>query len=118
MADHHVTAGHHDAHDPAHGDEHHSFGVVKYVIVGVVLAIITGIEVAIFYLPSLAGVLVPILLTLSAVKFFVVVLFFMHLKFDDAVFSRVFYGPLFLAVLVVMGMIVLFKILPKYGVFS
>jgi len=117
MADHHATAEHHDAHAHAHDGEHH-FGWKKYVVVGVILALITGVEVAIFYVPALAGVLVPVLLTLSAVKFFIVVLFFMHLKFDDAVFSRVFYGPLFLALLVVMGMIALFKILPKYGVFS
>jgi cytochrome c oxidase subunit IV len=112
MGEHHHDAYSHDA------GEHHSFGWKKYVLVGVILAIVTAAEVAIFYIPAMAGVLVPVLLTLSAFKFFVVVLFFMHLKFDDAVFSRVFYGPLFLAVLVVMGMIVLFKILPKYGVFS
>ena len=36
----------------------------------------------------------------------------MHLKFDDRMFSRVFFAPLFLAALVVIGMILLFKVLP------
>ena len=114
MADSHA----HDSHGHEHAPEHHSFGWKKYVLVGIILSIITGVEVAIFYVEALAPVLVPVLLVLSAVKFFIVVLFFMHLKFDDAVFSRVFYGPLFLALLVVVGMIVLFRMLPKFGVFS
>jgi heme/copper-type cytochrome/quinol oxidase subunit 4 len=71
-----------------------------YVVVGFILTAITGLEV------------VPALLTLSAIKFAIVVLFYMHLKFDDRLFSRVFVAPLFLAALVVIGMIILFKVLP------
>ena len=83
-----------------------------YVAVGAILTFITGIEVAIYYVPSLRGVIVPILLILSAVKFLIVVLFYMHLKFDSKIFGRVFFAPLFLAMLVVIGMIMLFKVLP------
>jgi cytochrome c oxidase subunit 4 len=83
-----------------------------YVVIGAILTIITAIEVAIYYVPSMAGVIVPVLLVLSAVKFFIVVLFYMHLKFDSKIFSRVFFAPLFLATLVVIGLIVLFKVLP------
>jgi cytochrome c oxidase subunit 4 len=35
-----------------------------------------------------------------AVKFVLVVLFFMHLKFDSAIFGRLFWSGFFLAVLV------------------
>jgi hypothetical protein len=42
----------------------------------------------------------------------------MHLKMDHAIFGRVFWAPLLLAVIVVAGMVILFKVLPKYGVFS
>ena len=66
-----------------------------YVIIGAALTIITAIEVAIFYIPQLASVLVPTLLILSAGKFVTVVLFYMHLKFDSPIFSRVFFAPLF-----------------------
>jgi cytochrome c oxidase subunit 4 len=83
-----------------------------YVVIGFILTVITAIEVAIFYVPSLANVLVPALLVLSGVKFAIVVLFYMHLKFDHRIFSRVFVAPLFLAALVVIGMIILFKVLP------
>jgi cytochrome c oxidase subunit 4 len=83
-----------------------------YVVVGFILTAITAIEVAIFYIESLSGILVPALLVLSAVKFAIVVLFYMHLKFDSKIFGRVFFAPLFLAALVVIGMIILFKVLP------
>jgi cytochrome c oxidase subunit 4 len=87
-----------------------------YVVVGVILTIITGIEVGIFYIDAMKAVLVPILLVLSAIKFLIVVLWYMHLKYDSRVYRRVFFAPLFLATLVVIGMIVLFKVLPHYGV--
>lgn len=109
----------HDEHTPADTDgEHHSVGWKKYVFIGLILAIITGVEVAIFYIEALAPVLIPTLLVLSAAKFFLVVFFYMHLSTDHPIFSRVFWAPLLLAVLVVVGMVVLFKVLPKYGVFS
>ena len=85
-----------------------------YVLVGVILTAITMIEVAVFYVPALHGVMVPILLTLSATKFFIVVLWYMHLKYDSRVFWRVFFTPLSLAVLVVIGMVLLFKVLPRF----
>ncbi|HEX6133368.1 MAG TPA: cytochrome C oxidase subunit IV family protein [Longimicrobiales bacterium] len=103
-------------HSPAH-EEHH-VGWKKYVVIGAILTVITGVEVAIFYIDALAPILVPALLTLSAAKFILVVLYYMHLRMDHPIFGRVFWAPLFLAVLVVIGMVVLFKLLPKYGVFS
>jgi cytochrome c oxidase subunit 4 len=87
-----------------------------YVLIGLALTIITGIEVAIFYIPQLATVLVPTLLVLSAGKFITVVLFYMHLKFDSPIFGRVFFAPMLLAMLVVVALIVLFKVLPAYDV--
>jgi cytochrome c oxidase subunit 4 len=98
-----------------HGDAGHAHASVKtYVIIGIALTVITAVEVAIFYIPQLRSVLVPVLLTLSAAKFVIVVLFYMHLKFDHPLFSRVFFGPLCLAVLVVIGMVILFKYLPVF----
>jgi cytochrome c oxidase subunit 4 len=87
-----------------------------YVLFGLALTILTAAEVAVFYIPALASVLVPVLLTLSTAKFIMVVLFYMHLRFDSAIFSRVFFAPMFLAVLVVVGLVILFKVLPAYDV--
>jgi cytochrome c oxidase subunit 4 len=86
-----------------------------YVIVGIILCVLTGIEVAVFFIHALAGILIPLLLVLSIVKFVTVVQFFMHLKYDQKMLSRVFFGPLMLACLVVVGMIMLFKVIPKFA---
>jgi len=83
-----------------------------YVGIAVVLAVITAIEVMVFYVDALHPVIVPILLVLSATKFTLVVMFFMHLKFDSKVFSGLFLGPLLVAVLIILGMLAL------YGTFT
>jgi cytochrome c oxidase subunit 4 len=89
--------------------------VGTYVLVGLVLTIITAVEVAIFYIPALHRILVPTLLTLSASKFLIVVLFYMHLRYDHPIFRRVFFGPLVLGIVfVVLGLIVLFKFVPRF----
>src|SRR5688500_10355129 len=122
MAEHHDEHGHAHVHggitmsgttEAAH-DAHGHPGWKTYVLIGVILTIITAIEVAIFYIPQLEAVLVPTLLVLSAAKFAIVVMFYMHLKFDHAVFSRVFFTPMALAVLLIIGLVILFKVLPNY----
>jgi cytochrome c oxidase subunit 4 len=96
-------------------NEHGGHASLKtYVLIGIILTIITAVEVAVFYIPALSSVLIPVLLVLSAAKFVIVVQFYMHLKFDNPIFSRVFFAPMFLAVLVVVGMILLFKYLPRF----
>jgi cytochrome c oxidase subunit IV len=100
-------------HGAGHGEGGHA-SLKTYVLIGVILTIITAVEVAVFYIPALANVLVPVLIVLSAGKFVIVVLFYMHLKFDSPVFSRVFFAPLILAVFLVAGMIILFKWLPQF----
>jgi cytochrome c oxidase subunit 4 len=98
-----------------HHDEHEHPGYATYLVVALVLTVITALEVAIFYIPALAGVIVPLLLTLSAGKFALVVMFYMHLKMDSRIFSGVFLAPMLLAVFVVSALIVLFNVLPSYG---
>jgi cytochrome c oxidase subunit 4 len=79
-----------------------------YLRIAAVLVIITLIEVGVFYVPVFQGLLVPILLVLSALKFALVVMFYMHLKFDSKFFTFLFGGPLLLALLVVIGLLLLF----------
>jgi len=45
---------------------------------------------------------------LSAFKFALVVLFYMHLKFDSRLFAFLFSGPLLLALAVMIGLLFLF----------
>jgi cytochrome c oxidase subunit 4 len=82
-------------------------------MVGVILTVITAAEVAVFYIPALGGVLVPLLLVLSTGKFALVVMFYMHLRFDSPIFSGVFVAPLILAVFVIVALIVLFHVFPR-----
>jgi cytochrome c oxidase subunit 4 len=98
---------------PAAHEKHAGHASVGfYWLIGIVLAVITGIEVAIFYIPAIGAALVPILLILSAAKFVIVVMFFMHLKFDARVFTAVFLAGLTLAVFMVTALIVLYYWVP------
>ena len=62
----------------AHEDHAGHASTGFYWTIGVILTVITAVEVAIFYIPALESVLVPTLLLLSAAKFVLVVMFFMH----------------------------------------
>jgi cytochrome c oxidase subunit 4 len=75
----------------------------------VILAIITTIEVAVYYIESLRPLLTPILLVLSAVKFTAVVGWFMHLKFDNRLFTSLFVGGLALAGALLVALLALFN---------
>jgi cytochrome c oxidase subunit IV len=89
-----------------------------YIIIGVILIVLTVLEV-LGYLGEVNGTLQPgaaaaIILVLSAAKFLLVVMFYMHLKFDHALFTGTFVFPAILGVLVIGGMILLFG--PLHGV--
>ncbi|HEX6938326.1 MAG TPA: cytochrome C oxidase subunit IV family protein [Longimicrobiales bacterium] len=93
-------------------EEHAHPGAKTYVLVAAILTIITAAEVAVFYVPALEAALAYILISLSAAKFCLVVMFYMHLRFDSKIFSGVFVAPLTLAILMVISLILLFKVLP------
>lgn len=84
-----------------HELEHHP-GPRQYVGVAVMLAVVTAIEVAIYYVSGIreAVFFVPVLLSLSVVKFALVMLWFMHLKFDSRLFRRLFVTGVVVAVVV------------------
>jgi cytochrome c oxidase subunit IV len=83
-------------HDPT-APHHEHPSELAYIKVALILAVVTAIEVAIYYVPALEGALVPILLVLSLVKFTLVVLWFMHLRFDSRIFRRLFVTGVILA---------------------
>jgi cytochrome c oxidase subunit IV len=85
-----------------------------YTMIGLALAVLTAIEVAVIYIPALEPIEVPLVLGISLIKFVLVVLFFMHLRFDSPLFSWVFVAQLLLAALVVASLIILFKVLPLF----
>ncbi|HWH31096.1 MAG TPA: cytochrome C oxidase subunit IV family protein [Egibacteraceae bacterium] len=97
------------AEHPAH-DEHDSHpGVGQYIEIGAILALLTAIEVSLFFADIASAVEVPALLFLTVLKFVLVILWFMHLRFDHKVFRRLFFtgvalaGVVFSVVLVISG---------------
>jgi cytochrome c oxidase subunit IV len=95
---------------PAHTVHAHP-GPAEYVKIALILAFVTAVEVALYYVERDTAmpdwVLFWSLIILSLVKFALVVLWFMHLKFDNKLFSAFFYGAMgmaILAFLVVMAM--------------
>jgi cytochrome c oxidase subunit 4 len=82
--------------NPAEHAEGHP-SELEYVKVAVFLAAVTAAEVAIYYITGLRRVLPYALLVLSVVKFSMVVLWFMHLKFDSRMFRRLFLVGIVLA---------------------
>ena len=70
-----------------------------YVIVALILAAITALETSTYWV-DFGPLFMPALLTMMTIKFFMVVLLFMHLKFDNRLFGVLFYTGLGLAVFV------------------
>ena len=75
----------------------------KYVQIALILAVITGAEVGMSYANVSSRIFIPTLLVMMAVKFFVVVAWFMHLRFDHPLFRILFVAGLILAVAVYMA---------------
>jgi cytochrome c oxidase subunit IV len=114
----HMNSSSHGPPDGGHGSRGSGRGghasPAFYWTIGGILTVITAVEVAIFYIPALESVLVPSLLLLSAGKFLLVVMFFMHLKFDSRIFSGVFMAGMALAMFMTVALVVLYHVLPAH----
>ena len=75
-------------------------GPFEYIKVAFVLAAVTAAEVIVYYMSGLKSVLVPVLIGMSVLKFALVGLYFMHLKFDTRLFRRLFAMGIVLAIIV------------------
>ena len=91
-----------------HDSEHPHPGAREYLGIAAVLTVITAIEVAVFYMPGMKPVLVPTLLVLSATKFGMVAMWYMHLKFDHRLFSWLFVVPMVVIALIIIALLRLF----------
>jgi cytochrome c oxidase subunit IV len=92
---------HHDEHDGHFSDK-------QYVLVAIFLAVLTAIEVSTYYV-DFGPLFMPTLFILMIIKFLVVVSFFMHLKFDNKLFSWMFYSGLVLAIGVYVAALATFQ---------
>ena len=73
-----------------------------------ILSVLTAIEVAIFYVTQLSYGIIPILAVLSIGKFALVVMYYMHLKFDSKIFTGMFFFGMMVATGVVFALMALF----------
>jgi cytochrome c oxidase subunit 4 len=107
MADTHVDEQEAAPPARAHAGRHPS--PKEYIRIAVILAVITAAEVVVYYIEGVQEFLVPILFLFSALKFALVVLWFMHLRFDSRTYARFFLMglagaiTLFLVVLLTFG---------------
>jgi cytochrome c oxidase subunit 4 len=101
--------------------EHTHPGPAIYLRVGLILFILTAAEVAVYELAYhhagsgigavLHPIVIPILLLLSAVKFALVAMFYMHLKQDSKLFSGLFVFPILVAAFIIGALLTLFSYL-------
>lgn len=93
-----------------------------YFKVGIVLFVLTALEVASYEMvfgesaqasvqAILGPIFVPVLLVLSAAKFALVAMFYMHLKQDGRLLSGLFVFPLIIAVIIAVALMLLFSYL-------
>jgi cytochrome c oxidase subunit 4 len=110
MADHGTfehTSAETDVHAMGEVHEHPTWKQYKWV--ALILTLITVVEVWVYYTPfQYSPMFVPTLLFMSAVKFGIVVLFYMHLKYDHKIFKALFTGPLIVAVLTIIALLLVF----------
>ena len=100
-ADVHASAG-------AHGAGHPS--PKEYIRIGLILFVLTALEITASYTHVSGGILIPTLFVLAVVKFALVVLWFMHLKFDDRRYARFFVMGLAGASILYLIVLITFKV--------
>ncbi len=94
----------------SHGDAFGHPSPREYVRIGLILVVLTAIEVAVSYSDLKSGLKITALLSLAFVKFVLVVMWFMHLKFDDRRYARFFVMGLALAFTLFLILLIAFKV--------
>ncbi len=109
-------AAHGTAHHGADGHAHAHPTPWLYGKIALVLFALTALEVAAYevgHRPAaplhalVEPIVVPILLILSAVKFALVAMFYMHLKQDSRLFTNLFVWPLLIAAALILALVFL-----------
>jgi cytochrome c oxidase subunit 4 len=104
-----------DTHADEHAHDHPTDGM--YVKIALILGVITAVEVGTYFWEDLFGkvpsttTLVLVLFPMMIAKFAIVCGWFMHLKYDNKIFRRVFVFGLLLAMAVYLIMFSAFEYL-------
>lgn len=103
----------------AHDEHHEEIGpgggrmppttIREYIFLGVFLTVVTAIEFWMVEEKDLFGAtLIPLLIILTAAKFLVVVIWFMHLRWDHPLLRRMFSFSFVLAAAILLALMALF----------
>ena len=98
-----------ETHAPAPHSSQHP-GPREYIRIAIILGVITAAEVAIYYIEGAKDFLIPVLFLFSFVKFALVVLWFMHLRFDSRTYARFFVMGLAGAVTLFLIVLLTFRV--------
>lgn len=108
------------SHAATHAGAHPHPSGATYVKIAVILFILTALEVGAYEVANsgepaglaafVAPTIVPILIVLSAAKFALVAMFYMHLKQDGPLLSGIFVFPIILAIGIALALISLFAV--------
>ncbi|MEX1177908.1 MAG: cytochrome C oxidase subunit IV family protein [Nitriliruptor sp.] len=82
---------------PETHEVHHGPSPREYVRIALFLAALTALEIS-TYVVDFGPLGIPLLIGLMTIKFVMVANFFMHLKFDNKLYTRLLYGGLGLAI--------------------
>ena len=98
--DHHAEGGHDHPSD------------LMYVKIALILGSITAVEVFTYFKSvfDFGRVLMPMLIILGAIKFYLIAMYFMHLKFDNKLLRVVFVTGIVLAVAVYLVALNVFQL--------
>ena len=95
--------------DATHSNEAHAT-TGHYVRIAVILIVLTILEVATYYVDIPYALVVPLLLVLAGTKFALVVLYYMHLRYDSRLFAGFFFFGFTVEILLLITLLVLFGI--------
>jgi caa(3)-type oxidase subunit IV len=97
--------------------EHAHPRAAVYAKVGLILFVLTALEVGLYEFTygehagptgsAIQPFFVPLLLLMSAAKFALVAMFYMHLKQDSKLFTGIFVFPLTIAAVIIVGLMLL-----------
>ena len=82
----------------------------EYIRIALILAFVTALEVAVYYIDLSRSMLVLTLFAFALIKFVLVVMWFMHLRFDSRTYSRFFVMGLAGAITLFLIMLMTFRV--------
>ena len=107
-------------HAATHAGAHPHPSAGTYIKIAIILFVLTALEVGGYEVARtgepaglaqfVAPTIVPILIVLSAAKFALVAMFYMHLKQDGPILSGIFVFPIILAIGIALALISLFAV--------